>query len=189
MTSCKGIWRPALVIIGRPARGGTGRKARLVDESFPGDLAAGKLKQMFKAEKGARNRQKLQVACHYKSGKADADAAESACTEHENARRRIAGMRKRGSAAIPHDKPTGRPRKPTRGQCARLAIDVRRGPQKCGYKASAWSLALFHRHARERFGAGIACRTFVDNSTRCAWRSGLRGRPAPARRPRGARRA
>ena len=144
-------------------RGGVGRKARLADESFLSGLTAGKLKQMFKAEKSARNRQKLQVAYHYKSGRTVAEAAEAACTEYENARRWIVDMRRRGSAAIPHRKSTGRPRKLSRDLYARLAIDVRKGPQRCGYKANAWSFALLHRHAQEKLGAEIAYRTFVDN--------------------------
>ena len=94
-----------------------GRKARLVDESLLGDLTADKLKHMCKAEKDARNCQKLQVAYHYKSGKTVAEAAEAACTGYENARRWIADMRRRGPAAIPHRKSTGRPRKLTRDRC------------------------------------------------------------------------
>ena len=149
--------------IGRPARGGVGRKARLVDESFLSDLAADKLKQMYKAEKDARSCQKLQVAYHYKSGKTVAEAAEAACTEYENARRWIADMRKRGPAAIPHGKSTGRPRMLTRDQYARLVIDVHKGPQKCGYKVNVWSFTLLHRHAQKKFDVKIAYRTFVDN--------------------------
>ena len=140
-----------------------GRAARLADESFLKDLTAGELERMCKVERDARNRQKLQVACHYKLGKTVAEAAEAACTEYENARRWIADMRKRGSAAIPRRKSTGRRRKLTRDQYRRLALDVYKGPRKCGYKANVWSYALIHRHAMEKFGVDISYTALVDN--------------------------
>lgn len=149
--------------MGRSAGGGVGRKARLADESFLKDLSADELRQMYKEEKDPRNRQKLQVAYHYKSGKTVAAAAEAACTEYENARRWIADMRRRGRAAIPHRKSPGRLRKLTRAQYRILVLDVHKGPRKCGYKTNTWSFALVYRHAKKKFKVDMAYSTFVHN--------------------------
>lgn len=171
-------------IIGRSASGGVGWNARLAGESFLDGLVAGKLRRVCRAEEDHRNRQKLQVAYHYESGKTVTGAA---CTGRETACEWLADIRKRGSATIPHHKSTAAPEayeRPVRP----LVLDMQKGPRKCGYKANAWPFAL-HGHAMRKFGAEIAYRTFVDNMHELNLVTRPPGRLPPRRGiPRGAHR-
>ena len=140
-----------------------GRHARLADESFLPDMTPDEIRQKYLEERDVRNGRKLLLAYHYKSGKTLREAAEITCTEYETARRWIAAMRKKGSAAIPHRKSPGAPRILTRDQRIRLVRDVHRGPRACGFKTNTWSYRLIHKHVVNKFGVKIAYRTLVNN--------------------------
>ena len=88
-----------------------GRHARLADESFLPDMTPNEIRQKYLEEMDVRNGRKMLLAYHYKSGKTLREAAEITCMEYETARRWIAAMRKKGSAAIPYRKAPGAPRR------------------------------------------------------------------------------
>ena len=135
----------------------------LANESFLPGLSSAEIGEMHDAEKDVRDRQKMLVAYHYKSGKSIKEAAEAAHTNRENARRWIADMRKRGEAALRHRRAPGAARILTRDQYIQLVRDVHRGPRACGFKTNTWSYALVHMYVLEKFGVVIAYRTVVDN--------------------------
>ena len=140
-----------------------GGQPKLADASFLPGLTSDEIGEMHKAEKDCRDKQKMLVAYHYKSGKSIKEAAEAANTNRETARRWIADIRKRGEAALRHRRAPGAARILTRDQYIRLVRDVHRGPRACGFKTNTWSYALVHKYVLEKFGVDIAYRTIVDN--------------------------
>lgn len=140
-----------------------GRPAKLADTSFLPGTTSGEIREMYNAEKDGRDKQKMLVAYHFKSGMSIKEAAKATCTDPETARRWIADMWKRGEAAIRHRKAPGPARILTRDQYIRLVRDVHRGPRACGFKTNTWSYALIHKYALKKFGVEISYRAIVNN--------------------------
>ena len=114
-----------------------------------------------KADK--KDARKWQAVYLYMEGRPIREIAGILDTHYENVRRWLAHARKGGEKAVPRRKPTGAPRILTRDQCIRLAIDVYKGPRKCGYKADTWSYTLIHAHAQKKFGVEISYGAIVAN--------------------------
>ena len=138
-----------------------GRQPKHADDSFLPGMKVEEIKDLYDAEQDKRNAQKLQVAYHYKSGKSVREAADAACTNYENARRWILGMRQNGPDALRHRKPPGAARMLTRDERVRLVLDVHKGPRACGFETNVWTYALIHRHVRKKFKVEIGYRAVV----------------------------